>query len=391
MAGYLDGAPDIGNIGGGLYGDDGENSVTGGGFSQEQNDANIGVNNDSWGYDFGEAGFGSPGAFSLSDLFGYSSGSGLPTSGSDFSATAPSFDGFMESPFGKGARALLGMNPIGQLANLAYGASKGNYGSLASAAIPGMGGTIAGMGINAMMGRGPSASNFGQMGGSMLGGAMGGPLGSMLGGQLGGQMMSGAKGYSGPNQASSAPGTQGGQLDLGAIASGLVGAYQAQQAAKDAQRSASATSSGVDASLENMFGQNSAYSQQLRQELNRRDAASGRRSQYGPREVELQAKLAQMRAQSEPSMRNAATNASQQQLQASMARRVAGQQALSQLFGIGKSTGLFDKVGSYFASPTNQVSAPQTLSEYGLTAPMTLGDGMVDSGDSGGSNWWDDL
>lgn len=46
--------------------------------------------------------------------------------------------------------------------------------------------------------------------------------------------------------------------------------------------------------LSSMFSANSPYAQQLRQQLDRRDAAAGRRSQYGPREVELQAKLAQM-------------------------------------------------------------------------------------------------
>lgn len=45
-------------------------------------------------------------------------------------------------------------------------------------------------------------------------------------------------------------------------------------------------------SLEEMFGQNSPYALQLRKQLEARDAAGGRRSQYGPREVELQAALA---------------------------------------------------------------------------------------------------
>jgi hypothetical protein len=48
--------------------------------------------------------------------------------------------------------------------------------------------------------------------------------------------------------------------------------------------------------LQGMFGQNSPYAQQLQQQLERRDAASGRRSQYGPRSVELQAQLAKMAA-----------------------------------------------------------------------------------------------
>jgi hypothetical protein len=54
--------------------------------------------------------------------------------------------------------------------------------------------------------------------------------------------------------------------------------------------------------LGSMYGQNSPYAQQLRQQLARKDAAAGRRSQYGPREVELQAKLAQMQTQLAPSM-----------------------------------------------------------------------------------------
>ena len=46
--------------------------------------------------------------------------------------------------------------------------------------------------------------------------------------------------------------------------------------------------------LMSMYGDDSAYARQLRKELQRRDAASGRRSQYGPRSVELQAKLAEL-------------------------------------------------------------------------------------------------
>ena len=55
-------------------------------------------------------------------------------------------------------------------------------------------------------------------------------------------------------------------------------------------------------SLSSMFGQNSAYAQQMRQGLERRDAAAGRRSQYGPREVELQAALARNAAGLQPAM-----------------------------------------------------------------------------------------
>lgn len=47
-------------------------------------------------------------------------------------------------------------------------------------------------------------------------------------------------------------------------------------------------------SLSSLYGPNSAYEEQLRKELQRRDAMAGRRSQYGPRAVELQARLAQL-------------------------------------------------------------------------------------------------
>lgn len=48
------------------------------------------------------------------------------------------------------------------------------------------------------------------------------------------------------------------------------------------------------------MGQNSAYMKALRQQVERKDAAAGRRSQYGPREVELQAKLAEMNGRNAP-------------------------------------------------------------------------------------------
>ena len=42
-----------------------------------------------------------------------------------------------------------------------------------------------------------------------------------------------------------------------------------------------------------MFGQDSPYAKQLRQTLERKDAAAGRNSQYGNRETQLQALLAE--------------------------------------------------------------------------------------------------
>lgn len=48
--------------------------------------------------------------------------------------------------------------------------------------------------------------------------------------------------------------------------------------------------------LDQMFTPGGEYAQELRKQLERRDAAAGRRSQYGTRETELMAKLAQQKA-----------------------------------------------------------------------------------------------
>lgn len=50
----------------------------------------------------------------------------------------------------------------------------------------------------------------------------------------------------------------------------------------------------LSSNLMSMYGDDSPYARKLRKDLQRRDAAAGRRSQYGPRSVELQAKLAEL-------------------------------------------------------------------------------------------------
>lgn len=51
--------------------------------------------------------------------------------------------------------------------------------------------------------------------------------------------------------------------------------------------------------LKDIYSPNSAYAQQMKQQLERSDAAGGRRSQYGERGVELAAKLAGLQSQNE--------------------------------------------------------------------------------------------
>jgi hypothetical protein len=90
------------------------------------------------------------------------------------------------------------------------------------------------------------------------------------------------------------PNFSGGRVPLGDLAGGLMGLYQAYDQRKRAKNLAG--------QLSNNYGPNSAYAQQLRQSLMRKDAASGRRSQYGPREVEFQAKMADLNARMAPTL-----------------------------------------------------------------------------------------
>lgn len=81
------------------------------------------------------------------------------------------------------------------------------------------------------------------------------------------------------------------------IASGLQGLYGMYQANHNL--------GGLTRNLANMYSPNSMYADELRKQLTRRDAAAGRRSQYGPRETELQAKLAQQYSQNAPHLMQA--------------------------------------------------------------------------------------
>jgi hypothetical protein len=79
-----------------------------------------------------------------------------------------------------------------------------------------------------------------------------------------------------------------------------------------------------------MYGPNSPYAQQMRQTLDRRDAAAGRRSQYGPREVELQANLANMNSRNAPVLANLYNS-----------ENGGTERMLSNLIRLGQQSGLF--------------------------------------------------
>jgi hypothetical protein len=151
----------------------------------------------------------------------------------------------------------------------------------------------------------------------------------------------GTTGLSGQNQGQGQGGTSmfDSVLNGAATGYGLYNMYKAGQQNNDQANS-----------LANMFSQNSPYATQLRQQLARRDAAAGRRSQYGPREVELQAKLAQMAGQMAPHQ---------------MAARNAGNQNMMQMLGMLTSAnkmGVFDPVKNYLGGMFSSNSTPEYTS-----------------------------
>lgn len=104
--------------------------------------------------------------------------------------------------------------------------------------------------------------------------------------------------------------------------------------------------------LANMYGQNSPYAKQLQQSLARRDAAAGRRSQYGPREVELQARLAQAQASVAPSVLQGQQN--------SMGNYLGMMQQMGNLY----QSGAFNKLAGLFSGPSQY----DTVNNFGMTS-----------------------
>lgn len=165
------------------------------------------------------------------------------------------------------------------------------------------------------MSRTKGKSFAGQVGGtlgSQLGSSLG-PVGAMAGGMLGAQGLPGIAGPVGgrpdqnagttPPPQSSGSNNQG--MNWGRAGQDLLGLYGNYKMGKSAQ-------SNID-QLRGLYAPGSPYAQQMAQGMQRRDAAAGRRSQYGSREVELAAKLADMQSRNAPAI-------AQQQQQADLAK-----------------------------------------------------------------------
>ncbi len=268
--------------------------------------------------------------------------------------------------------------PLGAIGQVA----QGNYGQALGKAVPGMGGQLAGLGVDAALGKdvtNPLATSLA----SYAGNQMGGPLGGMLAGgmmkasleapnkQTGAAMaqpsfldsLKETLGVTTPQQqtAQSPQSLQRPSFGVGDILGGLAGLYSANQsgqAARGANEQNQSALQGQIASLSNMYGPNSPYAAQLRQSLERKDAASGRNSQYGPREAQLQALLAQQQAGNAGTIGNLSNMASNQQNASNLAEQQARNQQLGILMGLGKSSGAFDWAGGQLKDLYNQFSTP---------------------------------
>ncbi len=197
------------------------------------------------------------------------------------------------------------------------GSALGGSGSLLGG---GIGGTGSGLGVPGLnMG---SGFGLGEAAGGVANyGGIGEGIGSSIGlggntigaGQLAGYGLSGVSGLSALKGLKTSSGGSltdwidgitknltpdgaGQGFDFAKTLSGLAGLFAASRNLNNLDN--------VSASIGNLFAPGSAYEEQLRKELQRRDAASGRRSQYGPRSVELQAKLAELAARQTPSLMN---------------------------------------------------------------------------------------
>jgi hypothetical protein len=183
--------------------------------------------------------------------------------------------------------------------------------------------------------------------GQAIGGAALGPAGAILGGQFGGGLASGyandaTRGYSNYNMPEGMK-TSSNTPDYSLLASGLLGL----KAANDFKSQKN--------DLQSLYGQNSPYAQQLRQTLQRDDARAGRRSQVGSREVELQARLADVNSRNAPQIQQLSTN-----------QRLAQLSTLRDLAYFGKQSGGLGNLfgGGGGQQPTTQPSWTDNINGY---------------------------
>lgn len=210
-----------------------------------------------------------------------------------------------------GLRMLLSLHPAGRAINVAAGGYKGIGGFLGSmfgGQQAGLGGALLGGWAGSRLGETadkgttnwvPTGQEVGSTLGSIVGGNLSGgnPFGSMIGGQIGSQIGGQVTGNTMPTNISPVTGVSN--------SAGLDNVNQSLLGAAAGLYNYGARNSEVNkqiGGLEALYSANSPYAQQMRQAMERKDAAAGRRSQYGTREVELQAALATQASRMAPTL-----------------------------------------------------------------------------------------
>ena len=320
--------------------------------------------------------------------------------------------GFQTSPFGRKAvgvaRSLANLNPYGRVANMGVDAYNGvSPLKIAANAIPGNLGLVSRMGADVAGGAGVGETVGKNVGGALggfgaggftrglLGEGLGGTLASMVAGQQGSQI--GAQvgkqvanadtgtnmnspfakfasfmggGTTTPSTTSTGPRSLPEQQSpLGSLIGGLGSLYLGNQAIsgmntqRDAiqQQQAMQQQGGGMPSLAEMYGPNSPYALQLRQTLARQDAKAGRNSQYGAREAQLQALLAEKGSQyasqqASASSANSSSNLAQQKYlnDMNMQQQQIRAQQLGSLYDFGRTSGINGAIGRGLGSLYDQ-------------------------------------
>jgi hypothetical protein len=307
--------------------------------------------------------------------------------------------------WGSVATALGGTSgPLGAIGSLA----KGDYGTATSKMIPGLGGQVAGLGVDAALG-GDVTQPAATLAARYAGNQLGGPIGGMLAGGM-------AKAALAPDQPQQ-QGQPNGMMKTAWNPEQFIPGYQktAQQTenqpkqiqeeyspvkgvlgglgslflGNDAYNSMGGSADGIRQqqqmlqqqqasmpSLESMYGANSPYALQMRQKLERMDAKAGRNSQYGPREAQLQALLADKGSQY-ASAQAAANQGYAKEYgslndrlnQSNMAQQQIRAQQLGGMYDIGKGLGINKAVQNGLGSLYDNY-APQVYNWFKGNSPQ---------------------
>jgi hypothetical protein len=272
----------------------------------------------------------------------------------------PKTPGFWDSGLGKVLRGVTSLHPAGRLGWAGYDLANGrNPLGVAAGFLPGAGGMLARGALDYQQ-NGDLGKAVGTQAGGVLGGMFGNAVAPGLGaitGQIGANMGRSIGGTPGINPNGGTPGQSQGNTNtfgVNEVLAGLGGLYSANQAGKALGQNQDALQ-GQISSLSSMYGPDSPYAKQLRQTLERQDARAGRNSQYGPREVQLQALLADKAA----STAGTIGTLSGQSADINARRTALRNQQLGTLLGMGQRSGLFNNLSNMFnQAPAQAPEAP---------------------------------